>query len=368
VTQQVRVGIYENINRAYITANKDFEVIELEAGSYQVKQDQLPLMNKAPAEQVLLRSSPATKDSLVLASEPDLNTSSKNILLRCKNQESCFFTVKEFKEDKNSFNRFRGELIIINQANFFTIVNNLDLEDYLRGVVPGEMPVSWPLEALKAQAVAARTYTLRNLGRRQDLGYDLKASVADQMYKGLAVEHPRATLALTETTAQVMYDKQGLLVEAYYSSHAGDFSASPESAWGISPRHYLIPVKEPDSNYSWRYQASVFDLSQKFSDLKIGDLLALTPIEYSMEGRLLRILISGAEGKKLLTGEEFRHKLGLKSTYFSSFSLSPSMLVIEGSGFGHGIGMSQHGARKLAELGYKHDKILKHYYSNVQLN
>jgi stage II sporulation protein D len=223
------------------------------------------------------------------------------------------------------------------------------------------------MEALKAQAVAARTYTLRNLARRQELGYDLKASVADQMYKGLVAEHPRATRAVVETAAQVMRDKQGVMVEAYYSSHGGSFSASPEFAWGLSPRHYLIPVKEASSDYSWRYQCSVFDLSQKLSDLGIAEILALTPIEHSMEGRVVRILVSGTKGKRLLTGEEFRHKLGLKSTLFT-MNLSPSMLVIEGSGFGHGIGMSQHGAKALAELGRSYDEILKYYYSGIKFD
>ena len=357
---QVKIGIFEDITRAYITANHDYEVFE------ESITEPLLILERKARQEVLLRSSPATAKNLVIASEPDLLSSSLNILFKCKGDKQCVFTVKEYHGDKNNFAKFRGDLIIKSEKKCFAVINQLGLEEYLRGVVPGEMPVSWPLEALKAQAVAARTYTIKNIGRRRALGYDLKASVADQMYKGIGAEDSKTNKAISETQGEYLKDKQGLPVEAYYSSHAGLFTASPEDGWGLSPKHYLVQVKEAGSDYKWEIKLSVFDLSQKLTDLGVGDIKAVTLIERAPEGRAKRVLVSGVKGKRLLTGEEFRHKLGLKSTMFS-LSYTPSSLDIEGYGFGHGIGMSQHGAKQLAQTGKGYREILAWYYHGTHL-
>lgn len=363
--QIVDIGIYEDINRAYITANEDYEVIEDRSTDQGSFSDSIVLLERKDGKDVLLRSSPGTLNDLVVASEPDLNSTNSNLLFKCKKGD-CVFTVKEYKGDKNLYSKFKGEIIIKPGEKTFTIVNRLELEEYLRGVVPGEMPVSWPLEALKAQAVAARTYTIKNLERRKVLGYDLKASVEDQMYKGLRAADPRTDKAIELTKGEYLKDKQGLIVDAYYSSHAGKFTAFPEDGWGLSPKHYLIAVKESGNDYPWQSKFSVFDLSQKLSDLGIGKIKAVTLIETSPERRARRILISGASGDRLLTGEEFRHQLGLKSTLFTLKNIGQS-LEVNGHGFGHGIGMSQHGAKQLAETGKNYRQILGHYYSEVQL-
>ena len=408
--QSVDIGILEDVNRAYITANREFEVIEdrsTEQGSFV---DSIVLLERKAGQEVLLRSAPATDNDLVVASAPDLNSTNSNLLFKCKgykrknpsrkshmqglrsdeersllsvNERSrnkrnavdgisrtgskpCIFTVKQYKGDKNRYVKFKGEILIKPSEKTFTVINRLELEEYLRGVVPGEMPVSWPLEALKAQAVAARTYTLKNLERRKVLGYDLKASVEDQMYKGLKAEDSRTNKAIKLTEGEYLKDKQGLVVNAYYSSHAGKFTASPEDGWGLSPKHYLIPVKEAGSQYPWQKVFSTYSLSQKLKDLGIGNIKAVTVVEYSPEGRARRVLVSASVSHRLLTGEEFRHQLGLKSTMFS-LALSPSRLVVNGYGFGHGIGMSQHGAKHLAQQGKTYKEILARYYSEASL-
>jgi len=360
---QVNIGILEDINRAYITANEDYEVIEDRSTDQGSFVDSIVLLERNDGKEVLLRSSPGTLNDLVVASAPELNSTNSNLLFKCK-KEDCVFTIKQFQGDKNLYSKFKGEIIIKPAEKTFTVINKLELEEYLRGVVPGEMPISWDLEALKAQAVAARTYTLKNLERRKALGYDLKASVEDQMYKGIRAADPRTDKAIKETKGEFLKDKQGLVVDAYYSSHAGKFTAYPEDGWGLSPKHYLIAVKEVGNDYTWQSKFSVFDLSQKLSDLGIGKIQAVTLVETSPEARARRILVSGVKGDRLLTGEEFRHQLGLKSTLFTLKNIGQS-LEIKGHGFGHGIGMSQHGAKYLAEQGLGYKEILARYYSDT---
>lgn len=357
---KVKIGIKENINRAYITANKNFQVIEDRSTDQGTFLDPIVLLENKAGKEVLLRSSPGTSNDLVVASAPQLHSTNSFLYFKCL-EEPCNFTVKEYQYDNNPFKRFRGEIIIKPYEKDFTVINKLKLEDYLKGVIPGEMPVSWPLEALKAQAVAARTYTLKNLGRRSNLGFDLKASIEDQMYKGLVAEDSKTTKAINETRSEFLKDRLGLIVDAYYSSHAGQFSASPEDGWGLCPKHYLIPVKEPGEEYFWTSNITIFDLSHKLKDLRVGKIKAITILEKTMEDRVKKILVSSDTGHRILTGEEFRHKLGLKSTLFN-ITVKQSYLKITGFGFGHGIGLSQHGAKFLAKQGKNYKEILKYYY------
>lgn len=126
---------------------------------------------------------------------------------------------------------YRGILMIQNKGQKLTVINNIDLEDYLKGVVPSEMPSGWELEALKAQAIAARSYALANLGKRAGLGYDLKDTPEDQAYGGASVETNKTTEAVDGTRGLVLtYNAK--VVPAYYSASAGGQTINAASVWG----------------------------------------------------------------------------------------------------------------------------------------
>jgi stage II sporulation protein D len=227
---------------------------------------------------------------------------------------------------------------------------------------------SWPEEALKAQAVAARTYTYANLGRRRKLGYDLSSDVSDQKYNGYKHETTRTSTAVKATLDEVMTDQSGKLVEAYYSSHAGKFTAVPENGWGIAPRHYLLHQLETaaDDN-KWTLKFSKADINSKLIDLRIGSIEAITIVSRGLDNRVLKILVTGTSGRHVtLTGEEFRHKLGLRSTDFD-FRVNAGVVSFTGIGFGHGIGMSQYGARQMAIDGKSYRQILQYFYPGVKV-
>lgn len=141
---------------------------------------------------------------------------------------------------------YRGYLIIQNKNKKLTVINNVELEDYLKGVVPSEMPSSWAIEALKAQAIAARSYALANLGKRASLGFDLKDTPEDQAYGGATAETARTNSAVDETSGLVLtYNYK--VVSAFYSASAGGHTVTSKQAWG-NDLPYLRAVPSFDDN------------------------------------------------------------------------------------------------------------------------
>ena len=142
---------------------------------------------------------------------------------------------------------YRGYLIIQNRDKKLTVINNVDMEDYLKGVVPSEMPSGWELEALKAQAIAARSYAFANLGKRGSLGYDLKDTPEDQAYGGASAETAKTNNAVDETSGLVLTHNYKV-ISAFYSASAGGQTVSNGQAWGGNDLPYIRSVKSFDDN------------------------------------------------------------------------------------------------------------------------
>lgn len=141
---------------------------------------------------------------------------------------------------------YRGYLIIQTKGNKLTVINNVDVEDYLKGVVPSEMPSSWEIEALKAQAIAARSYALANLGKRASLGFDLKDTPEDQAYGGASAETVKTNSAVEDTRDLVLtYNYK--VVSAYYSASAGGHTINAKDVWGADVP-YIRSVPSYDGN------------------------------------------------------------------------------------------------------------------------
>lgn len=139
---------------------------------------------------------------------------------------------------------YRGKFLIKNVNNKLTVINDIDLENYIKGVVPSEMPASWEYEALKAQAIAARSFALANLGKQAKYGYDLKDNTEDQAYGGASSETSKTNRAVDETNGLVLtYDMK--IISAYYSASSGGYTNT--SAWG-SNLPYLHSVFAFDDN------------------------------------------------------------------------------------------------------------------------
>lgn len=262
---------------------------------------------------------------------------------------------------------YRGGLRIEAHEGGLRVLNLVDLEAYLRGVVPSEMQASWPLEALKAQAVAARSYTLASLDR--DAPYDVCASDACQVYRGMAVEHPRSDRAVLETEG-VVIAWRGVPAMAYYHADSGGIVASSGEVWGRElpylPSRTDVAAVSPHRGWTASLDPGRLAAALAAEGRGVGTPTGLTVLARSASGRVARAEIAGSVGRVVLEGPALTRVLrgsGLKSTRISV--VAP--LTVRGDGWGHGVGMSQYGARTLAAQGYDYARILAYYYSGVGL-
>ena len=272
---------------------------------------------------------------------------------------------------------YRGALRLVPRKDSLQLISRVPVEEYLRGVVPEEMPAEWNAEALKAQAVAARTYALRQRKRHAKEGFDVCSTTHCQQYGGLAVERATADQAVKDTYGEVL-ENQGALVEALFHTDSGGMTENSEDVWG-SRIDCLRAVKEVRTEtYPWEKNIT----AQQFSELlrkrgkNIGELkkIELSPIKIgkaskdrTVSGRVKTVTFVGKSGKASMTGNDLRSMLGLKSTLFS-MSLNRNVVFIKGYGWGHGLGMSQYGAKAYADSEHwDYKKILQHYYHGVEL-
>ncbi|MGQ9779304.1 MAG: SpoIID/LytB domain-containing protein [Bacillota bacterium] len=307
---------------------------------------------------------------------------------------------------------YRGEFIVVWRPEGLTLINEVGFEDYLRGVVAAEVNPAWPMEALKAQAVAARTFTLARLGSHSREGFNLCASVHCQLYLGAGVERPTTDAAVMETAGQVI-TFQGRLISAYYHAASGGHTEDVEAVWPAStPFAYLRGVPDPAevSPYDeWRveldWSAVQAAVAAKYPG--VGRLVSLEVLRRTSAGRVLELELVGDRGRVKINGQEARSLLGLRSALFSlevergpvprlrgedfaclpvhptpaptilacsavilsaeEWEILPVRLSIVGRGWGHGVGLSQWGAKGLAEQGYTYIDILKYYYQGTEV-
>lgn len=321
---------------------------------------------------------------------------------------------------------YRGIIEIRNSQERLNIINELNIEEYLYGVMRMEISDLWPTEVIKAQAVAARTYALKNLGKHRKQGFDLTATDLDQVYGGVAAERESTNKAVDETYGEVL-TYNGEIISSFYHSDSGGITEDVENVWGrYLP--YLRSVPEPIIYVSpvsfWSYEILKDDLEKILKDKNLfsGKLIDLQVQKRSRSGRVIRLKIIHTNGEVEISGQRLRNYLGrtlLKSTLFEierlrekeeiitkrylsedtlhlsdnssktgkelfitdggffysnleslyvvGYQRIADKFIMKGRGWGHGVGMSQWGAKALAEQGYNYIQILKHYYQGVEL-
>ena len=292
--------------------------------------------------------------------------------------------------------RYAGELRVSLNDKKLNIINYLKLEKYLKSVVGSEMPKEFPLAALQAQAIAARTYALKLLDKNKL--FDLHSTQASQVYLGLESETVKINRAVKSTNSLVLFYKDQLIDAVFHSSSGGRTESSGQ-VWKYQ-LPYLKSVIDYDHNstkYRWTNKFTSAELEKIFPDL--GGVNSIHIIDRSNTDRVLKIILYGTNRNKIISGKNLRKKLKLLSTKFefdlkfNPFNsskvdnkltydnklvndLTPQplplipeeyFLFVRGFGAGHGVGMSQWGAKTMAERGSSFRKILKHYYTGVQI-
>lgn len=247
-----------------------------------------------------------------------------------------------------------------------SVINVLDLEDYLLSVVPSEMPSTWPSESLKAQAIAARSYAVANIGKHEKDGYDVKATVEDQVYLGISSEHDSTNQAVAQTAGLVL-KQGGKPVCAFFHSSSGGCTEVAEHVMGRTvPFLRSVPDYDDASpHFSWTRSVAIDELEKPFTK-EIGQLLSFIVVSRTPSNRVKETLLIGSQGTRFVTGDLLRSTLHLPSCNFNVCA-NESGYSFAGRGFGHGMGMSQWGARALADSGYNAAQILAYYYKDVSV-
>jgi stage II sporulation protein D len=257
----------------------------------------------------------------------------------------------------------RGDVVVRLFKGGLQTVNVLPLEDYLVGVLGSEMPKSFPDAALRAQAIAARTYALRKKLEALDQPYHLGSGVLSQVYTGLAGDDPR-TRAAVEATAGVVLTWQMAPIEAYFHASCGGRTESGLAALGRD-----LPYLEPVSCPCGKLPQSRWTLTVPRSELDaaVGKTSAVSVFSRSPSGRARRVRLSP---DRVVDAVQFREKVGylkVKSLAFEVEEGRDGKVTFEGRGFGHGAGLCQWGAKVMAEQGKTAEEILWHYYPGAEL-
>jgi len=292
---------------------------------------------------------------------------------------------------------FRGSVSLLRLANGIAVVNELPLEDYLLGVVPGEIGrrlIPQYLEAVKAQAIVARTYTLRAMGQYPGKPWDVRDDVRDQMYEGLKGEDTMCSRAVRSTRGQILVDQAGKPIDAYYHSTSGGHTADIASVWPQkAAQPYLRGVTDtaPDGR-AWGGSALVAAWTERWP-VKIlhdsvrrdltealgrkvdpGKIVSLRLEGRDSSGRAKKLVVVGENGTYEVPSDRIRWALRrpakgrpiLRSSRFELEIVNGEYLA-EGTGYGHGVGMSQNGAMGRAYAGQTCQQILSAYYPGTVL-
>lgn len=276
-------------------------------------------------------------------------------------------------------NRYRGTMKLFPSrwGSGVVLVNVVPMEDYLKGVVPKEIVPSWHTEAIKAQAVAARTYAAFHKGGFESSGYDVTDDTRSQVYGGISAETASTNQAVQDTAGEILTYK-GKPIDAVFHSSSGGYTENSENIWGTSIP-YLRGVKELQNGTPWTKTIPMSSFvknlygSGKLKTIKLSRLhigKAHHSADRGISGRVKSVELDGNKGKKTVTGSQIQGMYGLSSTLFD-ISVKGQNVIITGYGAGHGLGLSQWGAEAFAEkYGNRkgcYKEILAHYFTGAKL-
>ena len=274
--------------------------------------------------------------------------------------------------------RYSGILNLLVLESEILVINILGIEKYLSSVVGSEMPAKWPLEALKAQAIASRTYALKQKGNPI---YDIDSTQKNQVYNGLESRTFKTVRAVRSTRSLVLTYKNKL-INALFHSSSGGMTENSQDVWK-NEYPYLSSVRDFDRNnpkLQWKKKFSSGELQKLFPE--IGGIKKIEILNITNTGRVKNVKIFGKYGSDQISGVDIRKRMNLKSTFMrfkfikdkkyisdndNSNNPIEKTLIVFGQGSGHGVGMSQWGARYMASKGQKAERILKHFYKGVRI-
>ena len=270
--------------------------------------------------------------------------------------------------------RFRGDIDIIRTEKVnLLIINHLDIEDYVSGVLYHEVSHLWPMEALKAQAIASRTFAVYKTIEAIGKDYDLTNDIYSQVYGGRTSERYRTTRAVKETAGKILIYRNKVL-SAYFHATCGGHTEDASLLWNVD----IPPLRGGPCNYctqsphfKWVATMPLADIERKLNDggYRVKDIQNITVSSRDPSGRAKSVSIINSLGTEELPANKFRLALDpnlFRSTNFE-ISIRKGTAVLNGRGWGHGVGMCQWGAYYMSKRGFSADQILQFYYPGAAI-
>ncbi len=390
-TPQVRVNIAGVGNLIEFKCGSDFEVIDQQSGDHLLKGIKESFYSLVFNKKANIQLKDYQGNVLLT----DLD---KPFLIKNKSENSVI-TIFDIPIGRGDFwanwcdQQYRGIIEVVPDNNGFRLINSVNLEEYLYGVLPSEMPANWPKQALCTQAIAARSWAIKNKTRHSRQGFNFCNTVHCQVYKGVGAE-TRLTNQAVDETAGIILVSGNQPIDIFYSNNCGGYTqdgvidaVSLDFSFPLSPLELeLWLTTEPDTfcnlkeanpvNFRWArcYKREQLQAVLGLSGIDIGEPLEIIPQKRARSGHLISIKIKGTKGSRVIVGENNIRKIlgNLRSSVFkieTKFNQRnlPVEFIFYGGGFGHGRGLCQSGVKGMALKGYNYLEILKHYYPDAEI-
>ena len=277
---------------------------------------------------------------------------------------------------KNNERRYRGAIDIIQDPKgTLTIVNRVDLEDYIKGVLYHEISHRWPMEVLKAQAVASRSYAMYQMKANAQRDFDVTSDIYSQVYGGKTGERYRTNLAVEYTHREILV-YQGKILPAYFHATCGGYTEDVQELWknvNMAPlRGERCGFCLVSPHYWWQKNYRSKDIQDKLNaaGYKIGLIKDISVVDRDRSGRIRLVQLTGRDGEKItLPGKDFRQIIGPNDIRSNNYRIEMKGYYFDlvGKGWGHGVGLCQWGAYGMALQRYTCREILSQYYPGAQI-
>ncbi len=350
-TVLVRIAVFQDLNEFKLSIKGEFQIVELSTGRI--------LFTAKNLNESVVKNLP---DGIQIGSQ--------------KYSESKI-TITPLYEATIYINRqrFRGIMNVVRiPEKGLLVINVVDLEDYVKGVLYHEVSPRWPIAALKAQAVAARTYAFYRMESSKDKDFDLTNDIYSQVYGGKNSERYRTNLAVEETRKKVL-TFQGKILPAYFHAACAGHTEDVSELW----KEDLLPLKGVkcpfcvnSPHYRWKKNFRLKDVQDKLNSrgYNIGLIEKISVLERNRSGRIRQLKITTRDGHTvMISGKDFREIIGPNDIRSNNYEVIMFGYYFDllGYGWGHGVGLCQWGAFEMAREHYKYEDILKFYYPGTMI-